>query len=238
MIYTMDDIEKLLKVAKPKEREELATLLDYEFDGMTPHSQAQELTKQLCWKYQTPVGYLTRWPTFDEICVDVAKRLNLKGLVKQNITCWQLLERVVRNMLETMLDGLTDEQKEKLEQAILQDEQLRGEIQRKGGDWSKVGAGSALLAIQQLGGFATYKIAVIVANQMARILLGRGLTLAANAALTRMVSIALGPVGWLLLLWGLNDLLGTNYKRVIPATFYVFCIYARLREEGDLPFET
>lgn len=51
---------------------------------------------------------------------------------------------------------------------------------------------AAFTVIRSLGGFTTYKVAVIVANTVAKTLLGRGLTLAGNAALTRGLSTFLG----------------------------------------------
>ncbi|MFH0823474.1 MAG: DUF3944 domain-containing protein, partial [Pseudomonadota bacterium] len=46
---------------------------------------------------------------------------------------------------------------------------------------------AALQAAVAFSGFAAYRIAVIVANAVAKAILGRGLTLAGNAALTRVI---------------------------------------------------
>ncbi len=45
-----------------------------------------------------------------------------------------------------------------------------------------------LQSLIKIGGFKSYQIAVIVANQVMKVLLGRGLSLAANATLTRALS--------------------------------------------------
>ena len=237
MIYTLQDTQKLLAKANADERKQLAEILDADLKGLKgQRKQAEALARQLYWKYQTPLGYLTRDPSFDEICVDVAKALKLEGLTKQETSCWEMLSRVIRNLLEQLLKEMTPEQRGEVASQVLTAAQLK-EFYGKGViDWGKVGAGSILLAIKQFGGFATYKVALIVANQAARVLIGRGLTLAANAALARGISIFLGPVGWVLFAWGINDLLGTNYKRVIPGVLYIYCIYERLKEEGQLPF--
>lgn len=237
-IYTMHDIEKLLAAADQHEREEFAGLTGTELERISsPSDQAKAVVKQFCWKYQTPLGYLTRTPTFDEVCVDVAKTLKMEGLVQEEIACWELLNRVVRNLLEKMVNKMSDGDKEKFLQELFEDKDFRRELQKGGYDLSKVSAGAALCTIRQFGGFATYKVSLIVANQVARVLLGRGLSLAANVLVTRFVGFLLGPVGWLLLAWGINDLLGTNYKVVIPSTIYIYCIYARLQADGDLPWK-
>jgi uncharacterized protein YaaW (UPF0174 family) len=64
-------------------------------------------------------------------------------------------------------------------------------------------------------------------------LIGRGLSLAANAVLVRALSFVLGPVGWALMAWGINDLFGTDFKRVVPATLFIYCIHERLENEGQ-----
>lgn len=48
-----------------------------------------------------------------------------------------------------------------------------------------------LQSLIKIGGFKSYQIAVIVANQVMKVLLGRGLSLAANATLTRALSLFL-----------------------------------------------
>ena len=81
MIYTVGDIQRLLKTASPEERQQLAEILDCDLTDVKPASkQAKLLMEQFRWKYQTPLGYITREPSFDEICVDVAKtRLRGQG---------------------------------------------------------------------------------------------------------------------------------------------------------------
>jgi len=68
----------------------------------------------------------------------------------------------------------------------------------------------------------SYKIAVIVANTIANIILGRGLSLAANATLTRTISIFAGPIGWLITgALTAVDIAGPAYRVTIPAVIQV-----------------
>ena len=238
MIYILEDICKLLAVATADERKQLAEILGIELDANSePQKQAEVLVRQLRWKYQTPLGYLIREPSFDEICIDVAKALNFEELAKKNTSCWTLLQRLIENMLQTMWEQMSPEQREDFAKKVLTPDEFEWVSKGKSVDWGKVSAGSLLLGLKHFSGFFTYKIAVISANQAARLLLRRGLSLATNAALVRGLSIFIGPVGWLLTAWGINDLLGTNYKRIIPAVLYIYCIYQRLKEAGELPFE-
>ena len=53
----------------------------------------------------------------------------------------------------------------------------------------------ALQAAIRMGGFASYQIAVIIANAVATTILGHGLRIATNAALTRSLAIFADPIG-------------------------------------------
>jgi len=78
------------------------------------------------------------------------------------------------------------------------------------------------------GGFLSYKIAVIVANAVAQNLIGRGLSFAANAMLTRSVAVFVGPIGWTLsAVWLAVDIAGPAYRVTIPSVIMV----AYLRRE-------
>lgn len=70
-----------------------------------------------------------------------------------------------------------------------------------------------LQSLIKIGGFKSYQIAVIVANQVTKVLLGRGLSLAANATLTRALSLFSGPVGWTIMTtWTALDLASPAYR--------------------------
>ena len=81
---------------------------------------------------------------------------------------------------------------------------------------------AAILAAIRLGGFASYQIAVILAHSMAKLLLGRGLTFATSAALTRTIGIMAGPIGWLVTaIWTLFDLASPAYRITVPCVIHI-----------------
>lgn len=87
------------------------------------------------------------------------------------------------------------------------------------------------IAIKQSGFFA-YQSAVIIANAVAKALIGRGLTFAANATLTRAISVFAGPIGWAITaLWTMIDLAGPAYRVTIPAVIQV--AYMRLKKQYE-----
>ena len=74
-------------------------------------------------------------------------------------------------------------------------------------------------------GFLAYQLAVVVANGVARAVLGRGLTFAANAALTRLLGILVGPVGWAITgAWTAIDLASPAYRVTVPCVVQVAAI--------------
>ncbi|RDS83598.1 hypothetical protein DWU98_04490 [Dyella monticola] len=88
---------------------------------------------------------------------------------------------------------------------------------------------ATLLAAGRLGGFETYKMAVIVANAIAKSLLGRGLSFTTNAGLARVIGITLGPIGWVLTgLWTLADLGSPAYRVTVPCVIQI--AYMRQKE--------
>ena len=74
----------------------------------------------------------------------------------------------------------------------------------------------------RLGGFKSYQLTLIVVNAVLKALIGRGLTLAGNAALTRTMAILMGPIGWAITgLWTAIDIAGAAYRVTIPAVIQV-----------------
>lgn len=81
---------------------------------------------------------------------------------------------------------------------------------------------AAFLALFRSGGFKSYQITLIIVNQVFKALFNRSLTLAANATIVRVASIATGPIGWAITgLWSAVDLAGTAYRVTIPAVIQV-----------------
>jgi len=94
-------------------------------------------------------------------------------------------------------------------------------------------AQAVTLALQgaiKFSGFAAYKVAVIVANAIAKAILGRGLTIAANATLTRTIGVFAGPIGWVITgIWTIVDIAGPAYRVTIPAVIQIAFLRAQLK---------
>lgn len=92
----------------------------------------------------------------------------------------------------------------------------------------------ALQAAIRMGGFASYQLAVIVANAVAKFVLGHGFTILTNAAITRSIAVFAGPIGWAITgLWTAIDIAGPAYRVTIPCVIQI----AMLRHKYSLTEE-
>jgi len=89
---------------------------------------------------------------------------------------------------------------------------------------------AALQVAIKMGGFASYKIALIVANAIARAILGKGLMFATNATITRTIGIFAGPIGWAVTgAWTLIDIAGPAHRVTIPVVIQIAFLRAKLK---------
>jgi len=154
--------------------------------------------------------------SYREILDDVAKKQ------KVNFNSDNSVELIEQYILQSIMQKAIEEMSEKELKDFL-NEMNAGKIV---GTKQAMTAGA--LALLRVGGFGTYKMAVIVANAVAKNLLGRGLTLAGNATLTRTLGVALGPIGWIVTgLWTLLDIASPAYRVTIPSVIQV--AYMRLK---------
>ena len=81
---------------------------------------------------------------------------------------------------------------------------------------------TAVIAAIRTAGFAAYKLAAVIANTIARQLLGRGLAFGATAPLMRGMSALAGPIGWAItVVWSAYDLASPGYRVTVPCVIQV-----------------
>lgn len=162
---------------------------------------------------------------YREILCDVCDKM------KVNYNSKASTELIELNLLQKILiDAISKMNSEELKKII-------EELDLKTTDFTK----EALIAALQMGilkgGFLAYQIAVIIANAVAKAILGRGLSLTANAAITRVMGAFAGPIGIALtILWTLVDIAGPAYRVTIPAVVQV--AYIRMKNKEILRLES
>lgn len=158
-----------------------------------------------------------------EIVRSVARKLDAE--LSSTATIEEAETAILRQVLSQAWEGMSEDERRRLLLSLdlRQDIDLEAIISDPRA-WAKVGGSAALLGIE-LTGFLAYRLAVVAANMIARAVLNRGLSLAANAALTRGIGIVAGPIGWIALsAWTIFDLAGPAYRKVMPAAVFVAAI--------------
>ena len=149
--------------------------------------------------------------SYHEVVCDVADKLDVNYNKKS--TAERIEEQIINTVFERAWDKMSPSEREEAMKSV------------GGGSFSGGAATMTAQAIIKLGGFSSYKIAVIVANAVSKKLLGHGLALAANAGLTKALSIFIGPIGWIITgIWTAIDIAGPSYKTTIPCVIQVAMI--------------
>lgn len=160
-------------------------------------------------------------PKYFEIVSDVADKLGANYNKESSIE--EVESAILMRIMSQAWEKMTDEER----QFFLKEMGLGFGI----GSLPKAIPIAALQIAIKTSGFLAYKLAVIVANAIARQILGRGLTLGANAALTRGIAVFVGPIGWVITgIWTLLDLAGPAYRVTIPCVVHI----AMLRQQLSL----
>lgn len=147
---------------------------------------------------------------YREILIDVCRKMKVNFNKDARIEFIE--DSLLRKCLEDSIENMSAEELQQLVQTM----------NIKTANYSKEVVFTALQLAIRNGGFTPYKIAVVVANAVCKTLLGRGLAVAANTALTRYMAIFAGPIGWLLTaIWTAIDIAGPAYRVTIPCCIQI-----------------
>ena len=153
---------------------------------------------------------------YQEILMDVCDKMKVNYNKKSSV---EMIEyNLLQKILVDSLDNMSVEELKKLMEEM--------DIPNQG--FGKQAFIAALQIAIKRGGFSAYKMAVIVANAVSKALLGRGLAMASNAALTRWLSIFAGPIGWsVTAIWTAIDIAGPAYRVTIPSVVQIAYMRAK-----------
>ena len=156
---------------------------------------------------------------YKKVLQNVCKKMDVKRT--ENASVLSIEMKLMMKILEDSMKKMSPSERKK----------VCKDLDLKTTDYTSEGAVIALQTAIKLGGFAPYKVTVIVANAVVKALIGRGLSVAANATLTRVVGIFAGPVGWILTAgWTLIAIAGPAYRVTMPAVIMV----AHLRRQKPI----
>ena len=165
-------------------------------------------------------------PLYKGVLVDVAKKMKVNFNPNSSV---ELIEmNLLMKVLTDSLEKMTPEQlKEVVETTGIKTTNFTPQAV----------VAAFQVAVMKTGFWALNKIALIVANAVAKMIIGRGFMLATNAAITatvaRTVAIFAGPVGWTITgLWTLVDFAGPAYRVTIPSVIHVAYMRAKEKEKS------
>ena len=148
--------------------------------------------------------------TYEEIVCDVAEHMKVPFTKGSSVSFVE--QGILIKLLQGSYEAMSFEDRAK----------LLNELGIADLSMLKPGATAILLGAAKLGGFKTYQIALIVANAVAKALLGKGLTFAGNRMLTKVVSVASGPIGWVITgLWTAADMASPAYRVTVPCVVQI-----------------
>lgn len=150
--------------------------------------------------------------------------INACNKMKVNFNKNASVEVIEMNLLMKILtDSMENMTPEELETLVK-------ELDLKTTNFTKQAVIAAVQAGIKFSGFAAYKVALIVANAVAKAVIGRGLSLAVNAGLARSLSILAGPIGWAITaFWTLLDIAGPAYRITMPCVVQIAFLRAKLK---------
>ncbi|MGD9806999.1 MAG: DUF3944 domain-containing protein [Deferribacterales bacterium] len=231
MAYRLDADLEFLQDMESNELEDLVTVLIKDKDGEL--RLTEELTTSDKYKRYSP-NHIQYWDLiaeeiqrfggntfanllrfgegvlYKEVLCDVCDKMKVN--YNKNSTTINIEQNLFLKIFE---DATREMSQEELKE-------VAKELELKTTDFTANGITMAVQFAIKKGGFKSYQIAVIVANAVMKAIFGRGLSLAANATLTRTISIFAGPIGWIITgLWTAIDIAGPAYRVTIPAVIQI-----------------
>lgn len=148
--------------------------------------------------------------TYNELLSDIAKRL---GVQPDHGTDEQLEQRIVSKLWNDTLIKLTPEQREELIRKAQEEAEQHG---ISSATWAGTAALGGGLVAANLAGFSLYIAASTILGAINGAM-GLGLGFGAFMGMSKLISLAIGPAGWVFFVVSLFvGFGGANYKKVIP----------------------
>lgn len=147
---------------------------------------------------------------YEEVLKDICKKMKIKFLKDTKVT--DIEQMLLLKIIEDTFEQMSNKEREEF---------LR-DLNIDTTDFTKQAAMAAMQVAIHRSGFIAYKFAVIIANIIAKQLIGHGLQLAVNTGIVRAIGVFAGPVGWAITsVWTAANLSGPAYRVTIPATIYI-----------------
>ena len=151
--------------------------------------------------------------SYAEVVCDVGHKVGVKEVAEYN-SIEQNEALIIQKFFADALDNMSDEERVALLSSLgIKDYNI---------PYGAAGLLISQIMLKQFGGFAIYKMSLVMANVIARAILGAGLSFATNAAISRSIGLLVGPVGWVVSgAWLAIDLAGPAFRKTVPAVVHM-----------------
>lgn len=160
--------------------------------------------------------------TYKEVLTDVAEHLKVN--CNKNSSCERIEIEILLKVLEQSIEKMTEEERKEI-------------LEGFGGSYTTMTGPALMLALQtaiKASGFATYKLAAIVAQAVAKAILGRGLAFSTVGPLMKGISTFAGPIGWVITgIWTAFDLASPAYRVTIPCVIQIAYMRQKMLNEKN-----
>ena len=232
MAYRYDDDLEFLQNIKSADLNDLVYCLTHDKDGVTRFTE--ELTTSDTYKAHHP-DHGQYWDEiaaeiqcfgantfatvlrggegveYSEVLTDVCDKMKVN--YNKNSSVEKIENNLLMKILTDALENMSSEELKELAEAT--------GVKNTSGITAEAMVG-VFQAVFRAGGFKSYQLTLIIVNAIMKALIGRGLSFASNAALTRTMAILTGPIGWVITgLWTAIDIAGPAYRVTIPAVIQV-----------------
>ncbi|MEZ9819676.1 DUF3944 domain-containing protein [Shewanella sp. 10N.286.45.A1] len=158
---------------------------------------------------------------YKEVLIDVCKKLKIKTDYKAEVV--KIEQALLAKLFQDSWEKMSESERAELRKELKVDTSL-----------TSGAALTAIIAAIRMGGFMSYQVAMIVANAVAKALLGRGLTIAANAGLARVIGIFAGPIGIAItVLLTIPAISGPAFRVTLPAVVQIAAMRQQMLNEKD-----
>lgn len=225
-----DELQPLVKYIQSASTEGLTTSTNYKKYYPEHTKYISEIYDEICLFGGNTFANLWRGkgPEYSEVLGDAATKVGVKNT--KNLTVLKIEQNMIEVLLRKTTEGVSGKEREDLEELLRQ-----AGLKEK--DFSAFISGAALTGLLSAAVYRTViaEVSVVIANAVAEQLLVHGLRVAGGAALGRLGSVLLGPVGWIIAgTWTAVDIAGPALRVTIPCTLHI----AMLRQQWICKQET
>lgn len=215
------ELDVLVQKIKTKWSEKLTTSERYKKFSPQHVKYIDIIAKEICLFGGNTVANLYRGKgkNYKDIVIAVAKKLKVDFNREQPIE--EIEEYLLQTVMKKSFKKMSDEEKEEFLKSL----DSNGVYFKAGMKLSSAVLNSIFIQMLKSGGFYTYQMAVVIANNVARYITGRALQIGISYAIPQVLKrfiLYANPIMWgITTVWLIYDIVSPAYKIIEPLVIYI-----------------